>query len=73
MILLLIGLLILALTGAFWFVLKIAFAVALGLFVAVVAIAALVRWRYRRALYGPRGKWRRVRGSSNVTVLYRKP
>ena len=79
----LILLLIAAVTGALWFVLKIAAAVALGLFVGVVLIGAFAMWRVRRALerasrdgwnappFGQsRTRWRRV-GRSRVEVLDR--
>ena len=65
-------LLLLALTGALTFVLKVALGVALGLLLAVMLIVAVVGWRVRRALWGPRGRrWRRVRGS-RVEVLRRE-
>ena len=68
---LLILLILLALTGALTFVLKVALGVALGLLFALMLIAAVVGWRVRRALWGPRGRrWRRVRGS-RVQVLRR--
>ena len=66
----LILLILLALTGALTFVLKVALGVALGLFLAVVLIAAVVGWRVRRALWGSRRGWRRVRGS-RIEVLRR--
>jgi membrane protein implicated in regulation of membrane protease activity len=65
---LLILILLLALTGALTFVLKVALGVALGLFIAVVMIAALIGWRVRRALMGPR---RGRRSRSRVEVLDR--
>jgi hypothetical protein len=72
-ILILILLLLLALTGG-WFLLKVVLGVALGvvlgLFLAVALLGAVVAWRIRRALYGPRPRWRRVRGS-RVEVLDR--
>jgi len=63
-------LLILAATGGLVLALKIALGVALGLFLGVALIGALVAWRVRRALFGPRPRWRRVRGS-RVEVLDR--
>ena len=53
LILFLLLLVILAMTGVLWFVVKVAFAVALGVFLALVATAAFITWRVRRA-------WRRV-------------
>ena len=83
-VLILILLLIAAVTGALSFVLKIAAAVALGVFVGVVLLGAFAMWRIRRALglsgphgltarpFGqPRPRWRRVRGS-RVEVLDRR-
>jgi membrane protein implicated in regulation of membrane protease activity len=67
-ILILILLLILAATGGLFLVLKVALGVALGLFLGVALIGALIAWQVRRALFGPRRRWRRVRGS-RVEVL----
>ena len=53
MILVLLLLVILAMTGVLWFVVKVAFAVALGVFLAIVATTAFIAWRVRRA-------WRRA-------------
>jgi hypothetical protein len=50
---LLLLLVLLVATGALFAVLKIAFAVALGVFLAVIAIGAYAAWRFRRA-------WRRA-------------
>jgi membrane protein implicated in regulation of membrane protease activity len=70
-ILLLLLLIVLAATGAFWLVLKVAIGVALGLILAIVAVSAVVWWRVRKALFGP-GPRRRGRGSSSrVTVIRR--
>jgi membrane protein implicated in regulation of membrane protease activity len=69
-ILILILLLILAATGGLVLVLKVALGVALGLFLGVALIGALVAWQVRRALFGPRRRWRRVRGS-RIEVLER--
>ncbi len=63
-------LLILAATGGLVLALKIAVGVALGLFLGVVLVGALIAWRVKRALFGPRPRWRRVRGSQ-VEVLDR--
>ena len=62
-ILILILLLILAATGGLVLALKIALGVAL--------VGALIAWQIRRALFGPRQRWRRVRGS-RVEVLDRE-
>ena len=59
----------LAVTGSLIAVLKVAIGVALGLILGVVVIGALVGWRIRRALFGKRSQWRKVRGSSRVEVL----
>jgi membrane protein implicated in regulation of membrane protease activity len=82
MILLLLLLLILIVTGALWLVVKIALGIALGLFLAFVAIAALVWWRVRRAMnlrwsWSGRSRDHRSpsvddRGRSQITVEYRK-
>ena len=82
MILLLLLLLVLIVTGALWLVVKIALGIALGLFLAFVAIAALVWWRIRRAM-NLRWSWSGRardhgsppaddRGRSQITVEYRK-
>lgn len=71
-ILLLILLALAAVTGVLWVAVKVALGVALGLFLAFLAVATYVQWRMRRMLFGQgRGRWRRVRGSK-VTVLYRQ-
>ena len=67
---LLLLLLVLVLTGALWLVVKIALAVALGVFLGLAAVIAVVWWRVRRALLGGGGRWRRVPGS-RVIVRYR--
>ena len=59
-------------TGTLTFVLKVALGVALGLILGIALAGALVAWRVRRALFGPRRQWRRVRGSSRVEVLDRR-
>ena len=60
----------LAVTGGLMFVLKVALGVALGLLIGVALVGALVAWRIRRVLWGPRGRrWRR---SSRVQVLDRR-
>jgi membrane protein implicated in regulation of membrane protease activity len=82
MILLMLLLLVLIVTGALWLVVKIALGIALGLFLAFVAIAALVWWRVRRAM-NRRWSWSGrpgdqgppaadARGRSQITVEYRK-
>ena len=68
--LLLLLLLVLVLTGALWLVVKIALAVALGVFIGLAAVIAVVWWRVRRAILGGSGRWRRLPGSQ-VTVRYR--
>jgi membrane protein implicated in regulation of membrane protease activity len=64
-------LILLALTGALTFVLKVAVGVALGIFLGIALVGALIAWRVRRALFGPRSRWRQVRGSS-IEVLDRR-
>jgi membrane protein implicated in regulation of membrane protease activity len=71
-IVILVLLLILAATGGLFLALKIALGVALGLFLGVALVGAVVAWRIRRALFGPRPRWRRIRGS-RVEVLDRDP
>ena len=63
-------LLILAATGGLVLALKIAVGVALGLFLGVALVGGLIAWRVKRALFGPRPRWRRIRGSQ-VEVLDR--
>ncbi len=46
-------LVMLAVTGVLWFVVKVALAVALGMFIAIVAVGAFAAWRFRQA-------WRRA-------------
>jgi hypothetical protein len=71
-ILLLLILLLLALTGALAFVAKVILGVALGIVVGVVALALLVRWRFRRAVYGQRRRRPLGRsGRSRIEVLDR--
>jgi membrane protein implicated in regulation of membrane protease activity len=67
---LLILILLLALLGVLKLVLGIVVGVALGVFLAVVMILALIGWRVRRALMGPR---RGRRSRSRVEVLDRNP
>jgi membrane protein implicated in regulation of membrane protease activity len=55
---LLLLLVVLAATGALFAVLKIAFAVALGVFLAVIAVGAYAAWRFRRA-------WQRAMNAPN--------
>jgi membrane protein implicated in regulation of membrane protease activity len=69
---LLILLIVLAVTGTLTFVLKVALGVALGLILGIALVGALIGWRVRRALFGPRSRWRRVRGSSRIEVLDRR-
>jgi membrane protein implicated in regulation of membrane protease activity len=69
-ILILILLIVLAATGGLVLALKIALGVALGLFLGVALLVALVAWRVRRALFGPKRRWHRIRGS-RVEVLDR--
>lgn len=63
-------LLILAITGALGFVLKVAVGVAVGLVLAGVLLVSLVAWRIRRTFLGPRPtqRWRRI-PRSRVEVL----
>lgn len=60
----------LAVTGSLMFVLKVALGVALGLLIGVALVGAMIAWRVRRVLWGPRRRrWRR---SSRVQVLDRR-
>lgn len=69
-ILILVLLILLAATGGLVLALKIAVGVALGLFLGIALVGALIAWRIRRAMFGPRPRWRRIRGS-RVEVLDR--
>ena len=63
-------LLILAITGALGFVMKVAVGVAVGIVLAAVLLISLVAWRIRRTVLGPRPtqRWRRI-PRSRVEVL----
>ncbi len=61
-------LLILAITGALGFILKVAVAVAVGIVLAAVLLVSLAAWRIRRSILGPTGRWRRI-PRSRVEVL----
>jgi hypothetical protein len=69
-------LLLLALMGVLGFVIKVAFAVALGVVLGFFLIAGLAWWRIRRALFGSRRNDRRrippPGESSRVEVLDRR-
>jgi membrane protein implicated in regulation of membrane protease activity len=67
MIWLLLLLIVLIATGAFWLVLKIALGVALGVFLGILAIAAFAWWRFRKAMTPPKDD----NGSSQITIDYR--
>jgi membrane protein implicated in regulation of membrane protease activity len=67
MIWLLLLLLLLIATGAIWVVLKIALGVALGLFLVLAVLAAIVWWRVRKAMTPPKDG----SGSSQITIDYR--
>ena len=57
-------LVLLAAAGVLGFIIKVAFAVALGVFLGIALIGALVAWRVRRFFLGPRpSRWGRRRGS----------
>lgn len=72
---LLLLLIVLAVTGVLWFVVKVAIGVALGIFLGLVAVAAVVTWRVRRALFGSRRRPggglgpRGPRGGSRITII----
>jgi membrane protein implicated in regulation of membrane protease activity len=70
MIWLLLLLIVLIATGAFWLVLKIALGVALGVFLGLLAIVAFVMWRVRKAMTPPKGTTG-PNGSSQITIDYR--
>ncbi|MDP8955681.1 MAG: hypothetical protein M3N24_01785 [Actinomycetota bacterium] len=63
-------LLILAITGALGFVLKVAVGVAVGVVLATVLLVSLAVWRIRRMILGPPPgqRWRRI-PRSRVEVL----
>jgi thiosulfate reductase cytochrome b subunit len=65
---LLVLILLLAAMGILGFVVKVAFAVALGVVIGFVVLGAVLWWRVRRALFGPRYRWRRVKGAGGSTV-----
>ena len=67
MIWLLLILILLIVTGALAFVVKVALGVALGLVIAFLVIAGLVWWSLRRAMRPPKGR----NGSSQITIDYR--
>jgi hypothetical protein len=71
-ILLLLVLVLLALTGSLFFVLKVALGVAVGVVLGVMLLivvgGALVAWRVRKALRGSGSQWRRV-GHSRIEVF----
>lgn len=71
MVVVLLVLILLAVAGLLGLVIKVALGVTLGILLAIAVMTAVVGWRVRRALYGPR--WRRVRGprGSSVEVLDR--
>jgi hypothetical protein len=81
MIWLLLLLILLIATGAFWLVLKIALGVALGVFLGIVAITAFVMWRVRKAMkqamdqmnqgMSPPNEPSTLSGSSQITIDYR--
>jgi hypothetical protein len=64
-------LLLLALTGTLWAVLKVAVGVAIGVFLGFVLIGGLVGWRIRRAIRARETRWRQIggTGSSRIEVL----
>ena len=70
MVVLILILLILAITGALGFVVKVAVGVAVGIVLAAVLIVTLVVWRIRRTILGPGQpqRWRRI-PRSRVEVL----
>ncbi len=70
MVVLILILLVLAITGALGFVLKVAAGVAFGIVLAGVLLASLAIWRIRRMVLGPRPsqRWRRI-PRSRVEVL----
>ena len=71
MVVLILILLILAITGALGFVLKVAVGVAVGIVLASVLLLSLAVWRIRRTFLGPRPtaqRWRRI-PRSRVEVL----
>jgi membrane protein implicated in regulation of membrane protease activity len=61
-------LVLLAAAGILGFIVKVAVGVALGIFLAVFLVTAIVGWRFRRFLRGPRSP-RRRQGSSRVEII----
>ena len=68
---LLLLLIVLAFTGVLWFIVKVAVAVALGIFLGLVLLAAFVGWRVRRAFRRATGVQEVRRGRSKVTIIRR--
>lgn len=70
MVVLILILLILAITGALGFVVKVAVGVAVGIVLATALLVSLAVWRIRRTFLGPRPtqRWRRI-PRSRVEVL----
>ena len=62
-----------AIAGVLGLIVKVALGVALGVFLGFALVAAVVTWRVRRAIWGPRNRWRRVRGrtGSRIDILDR--
>ena len=66
-------LVLLAAAGVLGFIIKVAFAVALGVFLGIALIGAVVAWRVRRFFRGPRPpRWRRPRGSQIEVLDHRE-
>ena len=59
--------------GVLGIIVKVALGVALGIFLGFALVAAVLTWRVRRAIWGPRNRWRRVRGrtGSRIDILDR--
>ncbi len=66
-------LVLLAAAGILGLVIKVALGVALGIVLGVAVLGAVVAWRVRRILRGPKPpRRRRVHGSSSIEVLDRR-
>jgi membrane protein implicated in regulation of membrane protease activity len=68
---LLVLLIILAFTGVLWFIVKVAVGVALGIFLALMVVAAIVGWRVRRAFRRMADGQGGRRSRSRVTIIRR--
>jgi membrane protein implicated in regulation of membrane protease activity len=57
-----------AVAGILGLIIKVALGVAFGIFLGFALVAGVVWWRVRRAIWGPRPRWREVRGPSGSRI-----